>query len=135
MLATIGAKRAPMIILDSPSVLKDRNMFSARGAGILGFSPFGTKRTYALKNDMSLDIDALIEFIEIHKGNTIFLFGFTFIIYLHFIKELRERNLKLDLSKAVLIHGGGWKKTTKPSGFFIQIPSNFERFMWSRTCI
>ena len=38
----IGTKRVPMIILDSPSVVKDRNMFSARGAGILGFSMFGS---------------------------------------------------------------------------------------------
>jgi len=37
----IGPKRLPMLILDSKSVLKDRNLFSARGAGILGFSMFG----------------------------------------------------------------------------------------------
>ena len=33
-----------MIIIDTPSVLKDRNHFSARGSGILGFSIFGTKK-------------------------------------------------------------------------------------------
>ena len=60
VLATIGGKRSPMIIIDSPSVLKDRKMFSARGAGILGFSPFGTKRTYALRDDMTLDVESLL---------------------------------------------------------------------------
>ena len=38
----LGQKRTPMIIIDTASILKNRNMFSARGAGILGFSIFGT---------------------------------------------------------------------------------------------
>lgn len=33
----LGTKRVPMLILDSSAVVKNRNMFSARGAGILGF--------------------------------------------------------------------------------------------------
>ena len=37
-----GSARMPMIIIDCPSVIKDRNMFSARGAGILGFSILNT---------------------------------------------------------------------------------------------
>ena len=49
-----GSERMPMIIIDCPSVIKDRNMFSARGAGILGFSMFGSKKIYALKDDMKL---------------------------------------------------------------------------------
>ena len=37
----IGEKRLPMLIIDSKNILKDRKLFSARGAGILGFSTFG----------------------------------------------------------------------------------------------
>lgn len=33
----IGTKRVPMLILDTSAVVKNRSMFSARGAGILGF--------------------------------------------------------------------------------------------------
>lgn len=33
-----GKGRMPMLIIDSSAVLKNRTMFSARGAGILGFS-------------------------------------------------------------------------------------------------
>ena len=36
----LGSNRVPMIIMDCPSVVKDRKKFSARGAGILGFSIF-----------------------------------------------------------------------------------------------
>ena len=50
-----GSSRMPMIILDCPSVVKDRRMFSARGAGILGFSIFGSKKIYALNDEMQLD--------------------------------------------------------------------------------
>lgn len=106
----LGNKRLPMIILDTSAVLKNRQMFSARGAGIMGFSVFGRDRIYAMDENMELDIDGLRDFLEKHAGEPIFLFGFTFMIWQHFYKELLRRNIKLDLSKGVLIHGGGWKK-------------------------
>ena len=34
----LGNKRLPMLIIDSKSVIRDRNIFTARGAGIIGFS-------------------------------------------------------------------------------------------------
>ena len=111
----IGSKRTPMVIIDSPSVLKNRNIFSARGAGILGFSMFGTKRIYALDENMELDIDALASFIDEHRKSRIFLFGFTFMVYQHFVKELQKKKIDIDLSNAVLIHGGGWKKLQSQS--------------------
>ena len=108
-----GSSRMPMIIVDCPSVIKNRQMFSARGAGILGFSIFGAKKIYALDDDMKLDVEALREFIEKYKGQRIFLFGFTFMIWQHFYKELcrlKEEGITFDLSNGVLVHGGGWKK-------------------------
>lgn len=108
----IGSQRVPMIIIDSESVIKDRNLFSARGAGILGFSMFGSKRMYALNENMELNVAELQNFLEKYKGERIFLFGFTFMVYQHLYKELIKSGVKLDLSNAVLIHGGGWKKLT-----------------------
>ncbi len=108
-----GSGRMPMIIIDCPSVVKNRAMFSARGAGILGFSIFGSKKIYALDDDMKLDVDGLKEFLDKYKGERILLFGFTFMIWQHFYKELlrlKEDGVKFDLSNGVLIHGGGWKK-------------------------
>ena len=67
----IGVERMPMIIIDCPSVLKNRAMFSARGAGILGFSIFGTKKIYALHDDMSLDVDGISTFLSAFKGQRI----------------------------------------------------------------
>ena len=108
-----GSGRMPMIIIDCPSVVKNRAMFSARGAGILGFSIFGAKKIYALDDDMKLDVEGLREFLEKFKGQKILLFGFTFMIWQHFYKELlrlKEEGITFDLSNGVLIHGGGWKK-------------------------
>ena len=108
-----GAGRMPMIIIDCPSVVKDRRMFSARGAGILGFSIFGTKKFYALNDGMQLDVEGLREFLEVNRGKPIFLFGFTFMVWQHFYQELvrlKAEGVTFDLSNGILIHGGGWKK-------------------------
>ena len=108
-----GSGRMPMIIIDCPSVVKDRRMFSARGAGILGFSIFGAKKFYALDDKMRLDVEGLRDFLEIHQGKTILLFGFTFMVWQHFYQELlrlRAGGAAFDLSGCILIHGGGWKK-------------------------
>lgn len=106
----LGEKRVPMLILDTSAIIKNRAMFSARGAGILGFSIFGSKRMYALNDRMELDIDGVRKFLEEHKGEKIFMFGFTFMIWQHFYKKLLESGYRPDLSKGVLVHGGGWKK-------------------------
>ena len=106
----IGTKRLPMIILDTRAILKDRNLFSARGAGILGYSIFGSDKMYALDEEMRIDFEALDAFLEKHKGEDIFLFGFTFMVWQHFYRELVKSGRSLDLSKGILIHGGGWKK-------------------------
>lgn len=108
----IGKKRLPMIILDTKAILKDRNAFSARGAGILGFSMFGRDRIYALDEEMNLDLEGIREFLEKHAGEDIFLFGFTFMIWQHFYQRMLELapSDRPDLSKGVMIHGGGWKK-------------------------
>lgn len=108
-----GTSRMPMLIIDSASVLKDRAMFSARGAGILGFSILGRDKIYALHDNMQLDVDGVAAFLDKHKGEKILLFGFTFMIWRHFYEELlrlQNQGITLDLSNSVLIHGGGWKK-------------------------
>lgn len=106
----LGAERLPFLILDTERVLHDRAMFSARGAGILGFSIFGSKRCYALDESMKLNLDRVRRFLDEHEGKPIFLFGFTFILWKHVIRALEERGEHLCIPKGVLIHGGGWKK-------------------------
>ncbi len=106
----LGKKRLPMLIIDTKSILKDRKMFSARGAGILGLSNFGRKHTYALDENMEIDFEAIDAFLETHKDEKIFIFGFTFMIWQYFYEKLKEQDKKLNLSNSVLVHSGGWKK-------------------------
>ncbi|MGN0513838.1 MAG: acyl-protein synthetase [Lachnospiraceae bacterium] len=105
-----GKARLPMLIIDSPSVIKNRQMFSARGAGILGFSIFASDRQYALNDEMEIDIDGIKAFLDKHRGEKILLFGFTFMIWQFFYKELLKYPGEIDLSNGIMIHGGGWKK-------------------------
>ena len=108
-----GTKRLPMLIIDTKSVVKDRNLFTARGAGILGFSMLGYDVTYALDEDMQLDFDAVEAFCRKHKDENILIFGFTFMIWEYFYKELAKAGKQLALGSGIMIHGGGWKKLSE----------------------
>lgn len=108
----IGQERLPMVIIDTASVMKERERFSARAAGIAGFSIFGRDRTFALTDTMEVDVDALRAFLKRHAKERVFLFGFTYMIWRYFypsVKRLREEGMRIDLSDSVMIHGGGWK--------------------------
>ncbi len=106
----IGEKRIPMLIIDAPNVLRDRALFSARGTGILGFSIFGSKRCYALREDMSLDFEAVESFLEKAGDGPVLVFGFTYMIWKYFYEPLKTSGRRLHLEHGFLIHGGGWKK-------------------------
>lgn len=107
----LGKARLPMLVIDHPGVIKNRQSFSARGAGILGLSNFGRDHTYALKDeDMAPDVDAIRAFLERHRGQRVFLFGFTFMVWKYFVQALRALPDPPRFDDAVLIHSGGWKK-------------------------
>lgn len=110
-----GAARLPLLIIDSQATLHDRSSFSARGAGILGFSLFGSDRLYALDEDMHLDYNAVADFLDRHRGEKILIFGFTYMIWQHLYKELMKESRHLDLGNSILFHGGGWKKLVDES--------------------
>jgi phenylacetate-coenzyme A ligase PaaK-like adenylate-forming protein len=108
MTHALGNERLPMMIVDSQTVIKDRASFSARGAGILGLSIFGKKHQYLLDADFQLDKNALNGFIDQFDGKKILIFGFTFMVWQYLVQT--DLGRKIDLSKAILIHSGGWKK-------------------------
>ena len=106
----LGPRRLPMLIIDTKAVIKDRRLFSARGAGILGFSMLGRDITYALDEEMNLDQAAVEAFLSRHPNEPILLFGFTFMIWAHFYSVLYQKGIRLPLENGILLHGGGWKK-------------------------
>jgi hypothetical protein len=106
----IGAQRLPMLIVDQQRTITDRRSFSARGAGILGLSNFGREHTYALDDDMRLDMPALERFIERFGGQRVLLFGFTFMVWKYLVEPLASIGRRLPFDEGILIHCGGWKK-------------------------
>jgi hypothetical protein len=106
----LGVERRPLVFLDHPGVLRDRREASARGAGILGMLPFGRQPFYALREDMSLDLEGLEAYLARAGGGKLLLFGFTFMVWQHFVLALEALGRRLSLPDAVLLHSGGWKK-------------------------
>lgn len=104
----VGPARLPMLIIDSKSIFANKSSFSARGAGILGLSVFGKDHTYVLDENFEPDEDVLSTFLEKYSGQPILIFGFTFMVW-QYLFNAKLKN-KYDLSKAILIHSGGWKK-------------------------
>lgn len=106
----MGKKRIPMLIVDTPAVTKNRKLFSARGAAIIGLNVMSRGMTYVLNEDMSLNVDVLDEFMDKNQGQKFLIFGFTFLVWQHFYEELRKLDRRYDMSEAWLMTGGGWKK-------------------------
>jgi hypothetical protein len=106
----LGKDRLPMVILDYAGVVKDRQSFSARGAGILGLMQFGRQPIYALREDMSFDWETVDTYLKAHQGRPVLFFGFTYMVWQHVIETLRRADRKLPTNRGVLIHSGGWKK-------------------------
>ena len=111
----IGRNRLPMLVIDSRSTVSNRHRFSARTAGILGFSTFGRKVEFALRDDMSIDVERVERFVAEHSEEDILLFGFTFIVWKQFVLALEERKHRVRLDRGILIHGGGWKQMSSES--------------------
>ncbi|MDI2127388.1 hypothetical protein [Yinghuangia seranimata] len=106
--AVLGGRRLPMLMVDTPSVVKDRRSFSARGAGVLGMAGFGRDHTYVLDADGRPDPDAVARFLTAHGNAPFLVFGFTFMVW-QYLYEVAARH-RFDLSQGILVHSGGWKK-------------------------
>lgn len=106
----IGKKRLPLLILDTEMVKKDRKMFSARGAGIIGFTTFGRDTLYALDENMEIRIDAIREFVDEHRGESILMFGYTYMLWQYVVRALEDAGVALGIDQGAMFHIGGWKK-------------------------
>ena len=104
----LGRERRPMLIVDHPAVLRDRSSFSARTAGIVGMMTFGRDHHFLLDDDFGVDRAALTRWLADHAGQDLLVFGFTFMVWQDLVR--RFEGTGLDLSRALLVHAGGWKR-------------------------
>ncbi|WP_417504416.1 acyl-protein synthetase [Marinomonas gallaica] len=105
-----GKARRPMLIIDHDGLTSNREGFSARGAGVQGLSFFGRDHTYALNADMTPNWQAIDDFIAKYSSEPVLIFGFTFMVWQHFIQPLKASGRIDQLSQALMFHSGGWKK-------------------------
>lgn len=111
--AHLGDKRRVMLVIDHPGVNSPTRELTARGAGVRGLSIFAKDIVYLLREEegrLVLDEQALEKARSLAETQEVYVFGFTFIIWSVFCKEMEERQLQLELPRAVVFHGGGWKK-------------------------
>lgn len=111
MASFLGKKRWPMVIVDSADLLKDRQRFNARAAGILGFSMYGRNHFHCLDEALDLRVNELQTFLEQHADTPVLLFGFTFVIWQGLYQSALRKGVRLKFPPgSLLIHGGGWKR-------------------------
>lgn len=104
----LGLDRRPMVIIDQPGVVQARKSYSARGAGVVGMLPFARNPIYALRKDLTPDLELLSAYVQEHREQVVF-FGFTFLVW-QFVNSLKAANIQLSMPGGILLHSGGWKK-------------------------
>lgn len=104
----IGPNRLPMLIVDTPAIIRDRSAVSARAAGVLGMMTFGRDHTWVLDPEGRPDPAAIRDFLARHGDSPFLIFGFTFMVWRYL--QAIARDDRLDLGNGILIHSGGWKK-------------------------
>jgi len=107
MTHVLGPRRLPMILVEQADLVKDRRTFNARTAGLLGMMNFGRNHLYALDSELNPRTSELKEFLKEHGKRPFLIFGFTFLVWTRFYRQLAS--VGLDLSNGILVHSGGWK--------------------------
>ncbi|HVO97879.1 MAG TPA: hypothetical protein VMT15_07420 [Bryobacteraceae bacterium] len=125
MMHALGGNRLPMLIADTDTLIKNRETFSARGAGVLGMMTFGRNHLYVLDSEMGLKLDELQSFLKRFGDAPFLIFGFTFMVWAHFYQRIRL--LGLDLSQGILIHSGGWKNLQESAVGNAEFKAHFRR--------
>jgi hypothetical protein len=103
-----NGQRLPMLIIDSESSVGGKTQVGARAAAILGLMPFGRDHCFACDDALRVDIGKVAAFLRQHHGKDILIFGFTFLVWQALLPAADRAGF--DLSRAILLHSGGWKK-------------------------
>ncbi len=110
----IGPKRRPYLVIDAPETLAAAGELGARGAAIQGLKPFSTEVVFCLKGaaggKFEIDESALLAFAERWGREEVLVYGFTFVVWQHFVLQLRDKGIRLSMPHVRLLHSGGWKR-------------------------
>jgi acyl-CoA synthetase (AMP-forming)/AMP-acid ligase II len=107
---SVFSRKIPMIVIDYERTSNSEDAIDARIAAVKGFSTFASETYFLLDKNLKIRRDLLTEIQEKYANSEVFFFGFTFVIWSDLLDKLEEAGIRLEFPKAILIHGGGWKK-------------------------
>jgi hypothetical protein len=109
----IGSRRRPYLVIDTADTLAGGGELGARAAAIQGLRPFATEMVCCLSGDARgprIDESRLAAFAANWGAVEVLAYGFTYVIWQHFVQPLRERGIRLQLPNIRVLHSGGWKR-------------------------
>lgn len=106
----VGRGRLPLVVVDAAGTLRRGGPMSARAAAVAGFATMGREPLFLLDGEGRVDWAALAAYRARHAGERLFIFGFTALVWETLVEDARRNGVALDLSPAVVLHGGGWKR-------------------------
>jgi phenylacetate-coenzyme A ligase PaaK-like adenylate-forming protein len=113
----LGKKRRLFLVIDHEGINDPRLEITARTAGVRGLSMYAKKIEYLLKEEeedgkLSLDIPVINRLLENYADEEVYVFGFTYIIWSIFYKQIMESDIKFKFKfkDVKIFHSGGWKK-------------------------
>ncbi|MFA6048881.1 MAG: acyl-protein synthetase [Candidatus Micrarchaeia archaeon] len=108
----LGKTRMPYLVLDAAQSNAGSEEITARTAAIRGLAAYATETCYAMDQaggELSPNFARVKQFCEKHEGETILVFGFTYIAWSRFL-ALAPVGEKFSVKSAFFLHSGGWKK-------------------------
>jgi Acyl-protein synthetase, LuxE len=110
----IGPTRRPYLVIDTPESLAGGAQLGARSAAIQGLRAFATDIVCCLKSDdfgkPVIDESKLLAFAQQVGNGDALAYGFTYIVWQHFVLPLRAKGITLRMPNVRLLHSGGWKR-------------------------
>jgi len=109
----IGPRRRPYLVIDTPETVAGQGELGARGAAIHGLRSFATELVCCLKGsggELEIDEVKLLDFAARWREADVLVYGFTYVVWQHFVLPLKARGIKLNMPNIRLLHSGGWKR-------------------------
>jgi hypothetical protein len=110
----IGSMRRPCLVIDTAEKLAGGVQLGARAAAIQGLRPFATEMVCCLHGDDAgeprIDESRLTGFAAKWGAAEVLAYGFTYVIWQHFVTPLRQRGICLQMPNIRVLHSGGWKR-------------------------
>ena len=110
----IGPRRRPYLVIDTPASLAGADELGARAAAIQGLRTFATEIVCCLRSGTTgafeIDEARVLEFAAKWRAAPVLAYGFTYVLWHHFVLPLQAKGICLQMPNVWLLHSGGWKR-------------------------